>query len=162
MLGRWRHGSASEPHLLIEGDGGHGGVQLEHLQAEQRLHAQGQAVHVPRHGPHCTRDWMGREQTPTLSRWMCQTPSHPSAQPRWAEQAMRGVSDGLQAGLCCLRFSSGLQEDIRLSTGYRENEFIIRVPARMPLTGPVTPDRLWEKKKKYIVVSVMGKYFQCV
>lgn len=50
--------------------------------------------------------------------------------------------------------SSGLEEDIRLFTAYREKQLKIHVPARIPLTGLLTPDRLWEKKEKYIVISV--------
>lgn len=57
LVDKWRCGTASEPHLLIKGDGGHGGIQPEHLLAEQCLHAEGQAVHIPRYRPqhpyHC-------------------------------------------------------------------------------------------------------------
>lgn len=37
-------------HLLPEGQGGHGGVQEEHVLTQQRSQAQCQALHVPGHG----------------------------------------------------------------------------------------------------------------
>lgn len=58
------------------------------------------------------------------------------------DQAMRwNVSDVLQVDLGCLRLSSGL-EDIGLFTAYREKQLKIHVPARIPLTEPLTPDIL--------------------
>lgn len=37
-------------HLLFEGQGGHGGVQAEHVFAQQRSQAQRQALHISGHG----------------------------------------------------------------------------------------------------------------
>lgn len=60
------------------------------------------------------------------------------------DRAMRwDVSDGLWTDLGCLRLSSGLQEDAGLFTAHKEKQLKSQVPARIPLTGPLTPDRLW-------------------
>ena len=40
-------------HLLPEGQGGHGGVQAEHVLTQQRSQAQCQALHIPGHGANC-------------------------------------------------------------------------------------------------------------
>lgn len=153
-------------HLLIEGDGGHSGVQPEHLLAEQRLHAQDQAVHVPRHRPQRTRNWSGMrahvyiKQTgaPNTGPALCM-----AALAARDDQAMKwDFSGGVWTNLGCHRLSSGLDKDIGLFTAYREKQLKIHVPARIPLTGPVTPDRLWEKRKKYIVISVVVRYSQYI
>lgn len=59
------------------------------------------------------------------------------------DQAMGwDVSDGLLIGLGELWLSSGLEVDVGLFTAHREKQLKIHVPARIPLTGSPTPDRL--------------------
>ena len=153
-------------HLLIEGHGGHGGVQPEHLLTEQRLHAQGQAVHISRHRPQCTRNWSGTRANIHVKQTGAPNTGAPLCMATLAardDQAIRwDVSDGLWTDLGCLRLSSGLEEDIGLFIAYREKQLKIHVPARIPLTGTLTPDRLWEKKKKYVVISVTVRYSRYV
>lgn len=152
-------------HLLIEGDRGHGGVQAEHVLAEQSLHAQGQAVHIPRHRPQRTRNWSGTRANIHVKQihvkhWSILCTAMLAAR---SDQAMKwGVSDGLWTDLGCLRLSSGLEKDMGLFTAYREKQLKIHIPATIPLTGPVIPARLWENKKKYIDLSVMVSYYRYV
>lgn len=93
-------------HLLIEGDGGHGGVQLEHILAEQGLHAQGQAVHVPRHRPQRARNWSGTRANVHIKQMGVPNTGPPLCMAMLAArdgQAMRwDVSDELQTDLGCL------------------------------------------------------------
>lgn len=97
-------------------------------------------------GPSTQGTGVGQEQTSTLSKGVHQNTGPPLCMAMLAardDQAMRwNVSDVLQVDLGCLRLSSGLEEDIGLFTAYREKQLKIHVPARIPLTEPLTPDRL--------------------
>ena len=134
-------------HLLIEGDGDHGGVQLEHLLAEQRLHAQGQTVRVPHHHPQHTRNWGGmranihtKQTGPPLC--MAMLAARDSQALRWDD------SDGLWTGLGYLWLSSGLEEDIGLFTAYRQKQLKIHLPARISLYRVTHSRQAAEKEKK--------------
>lgn len=49
-------------YLFIEGKGGHCAVQVEHVLAEERPHAQRQALHVFCHRSHCCDHWKRPEE----------------------------------------------------------------------------------------------------